>query len=410
MSSQTALDIPKIREDFPVLSTTMYGKPLVYFDNGATTQKPRTVIDRVRRLYEEKNATVHRGVHTLSEKMTEEYEGARELVRQFIHARNRSEIIFTSGATASVNLLAFSFGEKYVHEGDEIILSEMEHHSNLVPWQMMCERKNARLKVVPFDDRGELDMEAYRTMFSPKTRLVSMVHVSNSLGTINPVKEIIRIAHENGVPVMLDGAQAIQHGQVDVQDLDADFYVFSGHKIYGPNGIGVLYGKEKLLDALPPWQGGGDMVDCVRFDKTTYNTLPFRFEAGTTNYIGAIGLGEAIRYIEGIGFEPIALHERELLEYATKRLRSIPRLTIYGNAHNKISVISFLLDGIHPYDTGMILDKMGVAVRTGTHCTQPVMEHFDISGTIRASMVFYNTLEEIDILTGALKKASAMLG
>ncbi len=409
MKPVTGLDIKKIREDFPVLETRVYDKPLIYFDNGATTQKPRVVIDRVRDLYEHKNATVHRGVHALSSQMTEVYENARETVRAFINARDKSEIVFTSGATGSVNLLAFSFGEKYVQEGDEIIISEMEHHSNLVPWQMMCERKKARLKVVPFDDHGELMMDEYSRLFTERTRLVAMVHISNSLGTINPVKEIVRIAHENGVPVMLDGAQAIQHGNVDVRDLDVDYYVFSGHKVYGPNGIGVLYGKEKLLDQLPPYQGGGDMVDRVSFEKTTYNILPFRFEAGTTNYIGAAGLAEALNYVSRLGLENIAAHESDLLRYATAKLSDIPGLKIYGTAPGKIPVISFLLDGIHQYDVGMILDKMGIAVRTGTHCTQPVMDHFSISGTIRASMVFYNTEEEIDRFADAVNKASTML-
>ncbi len=409
MTSLTGLDINRIREDFPVLKTLVYGRPLVYFDNGATTQKPRVVIDRIKELYTLHNATVHRGVHSLSNQMTGEYENARETVREFINAKDKNEIIFTSGATGSINLLAFSFGEKFVREGDEIILSEMEHHSNIVPWQMMCRRKNAILKIVPFDENGELMMNEYRGMFSEKTRLVAMVHVSNSLGTINPVREIVNIAHENGVPVLLDGAQAIQHGNVDVSDLDVDFYAFSGHKIFGPNGIGVLYGKERLLDQLPPYQGGGDMVDCVSFEKTTYNVLPYRFEAGTVNYIGAIGLAEALRYVRNTGFENIAAHEKELLSYATMKLSAIPGLRIYGSAREKISVVSFLLEGIHPYDAGMILDKMGIAVRTGTHCTQPVMDHFHISGTIRASMVFYNTGEEIDMFTDAVEKAVSML-
>jgi cysteine desulfurase/selenocysteine lyase len=409
MESLTGTDIKKIRNDFPLLGKTIYNRPLVYFDNGATTQKPQIVIDRIRDLYEHHNATVHRGVHTLSGKMTEAYEMARETVRDFINARRTSEIVFTSGATGSVNLVAFSFGEKYIGEGDEIIVSEMEHHSNIVPWQMLCDRKKAVLKVVPFDENGELIMNEYRRMFSDRTRLVAMVHVSNSLGTVNPVKEIIRIAHENKVPVLLDGAQAIQHGKVDVRDLDADFYVFSGHKVFGPNGIGVLYGKENLLESIPPYQGGGDMVDCVSFEKTTYNDLPLKFEAGTMNYIGAIGLGEALKYVRSIGIDNITSHEQELLDYATEMLASVPEITIYGTAAHKIPVISLLLNKIHHYDTGMILDKMGVAVRTGTHCTQPVMDHFNISGTVRASMVFYNTTEEIEIFVDALKKASAML-
>ena len=402
-------DVQKIRQDFPILQSMIYGKPLVYLDNGATTQKPEIVIDKEKGLYEKKNSSIHRGVHFLSDQMTDEYELAREKVRLFINARSKSEIIFTSGATGSINTVAFSFGEKYFKEGDEIILSEMEHHSNILPWQMLCERKNGKLRIIPFNDRGELIMEDYAHLFNDKTRLVAVTHVSNSLGTINPVKEIIRISHEHNIPVLLDGAQAIQHGRVDVQDLDCDFYVFSGHKIYGPTGTGILYGKENSLDSLPPYQGGGDMVDCVSFEKTTYNILPFKFEAGTTNFIGAIGLGTAIDYVNSIGIDNIIHHEKELLNYAVTELENIGDVRFYGTAEKKISILSFLLKGIHPYDTGMILDKAGIAVRTGTHCTQPVMDHFKIPGTVRASMVFYNTFEEIDILAGALKKVQAMI-
>lgn len=402
-------DVQKIREDFPVLQTLVHGKPLIYLDNGATTQKPRVVIDKVRELYETKNSSIHRGVHHLSEMMTEEYEVARNTVKDFINASSSSEIVFTSGTTGSINLLAFSFGEKFVKVGDEIIISEMEHHSNIVPWQMLCERKKARLRIIPFDENGELIMNEYKLLFSNKTRLVAVTHVSNSLGTINPVKDIIHIAHEHNVPVMLDGAQAVQHGKVDVQSLGCDFYVFSGHKIFGPTGIGVLYGKETLLDVLPPYQGGGDMVDCVRFEKTSYNILPFKFEAGTSNYIGAIGMGKAIEYIRGIGVENISKQENSLLEHATRLVNSIGDIRIYGNAEEKISILSFLPENVHPFDMGMILDKMGIAVRTGTHCTQPVMDHFNISGTIRASMVFYNTLEELDALAAGIKKALQML-
>ena len=408
--TSTGFDIEKIRQDFPILSTKVYNKPLVYFDNGATTQKPHQVIDKISEIQRNTNSSIHRGVHHLSGKMTEEYENAREIVREFLNARDKSEIVFTSGATGSINLLAFSFGEKFIREGDEIIISEMEHHSNIVPWQMLCERKKAKLRIIPFDENGELILNEYKLLFSERTRLVSIVHVSNSLGTINPVKEIIRIAHDHNVPVMVDGAQAVQHGPVDVRELDADFYVFSGHKIFGPTGIGVFYGKEKLLDQLPPYQGGGDMVDCVKFEKTTYNILPFRFEAGTANYSGAIGLGEALKYIQSIGPANIAAHEKQLLEYATSRLSEIEGLTIYGNAKNKIPVISFLLNSIHPYDTGMILDKLGIAVRTGTHCTQPVMDHFRIEGTIRASMAVYNTKDEVDLLVEGVKRAKVMLG
>ena len=409
MSDTVNFDIQKIREDFPILHTRVHNKPLVYFDNGATTQKPRVVIEKVKELYELKNSSIHRGVHHLSEMMTEEYEYARRVVKEFINAADTNEIIFTSGATGSINALAFSFGEAYVHEGDEIIISEMEHHSNIVPWQMLCERKKARLRIIPIDEQGELILNEYKLLLNEKTRLVAVTHTSNSLGTINPVKEIIKLAHEHNVPVMVDGAQAVQHGKVDVQDLNCDFYVFSGHKIFGPTGIGVLYGKEELLDALPPYQGGGDMVDCVRFEKTTYNVLPFKFEAGTTNYIGAIGMAAAIEYVKSIGVENIISHEKKLLEYMVQRIQEIENIAIYGTAKNKISIVSFLPDGIHPYDMGMLIDKMGIAVRTGTHCTQPVMDHFNIGGTIRASMVFYNTLEEIDIFIDAVKKAKMML-
>ncbi len=409
MSTQ-GFDIDKIRSDFPILDRKVYNKPLVYFDNGATTQKPNAVIDKTNEINSFLNSSIHRGVHNLSGQMTEQYEEARETVRNFINARDTSEIVFTSGTTGSVNLVSFSFGEKYIKEGDEIIISEMEHHSNLVPWQILCERKKASLKIIPFDNDGVLLLNKYRNLFSERTKLVSIVHASNSLGTINPVKDIIRIAHENNIPVMVDGAQAIQHGDVDVQDLDADFYAFSGHKVFGPTGIGVLYGKERFLDEMPPYQGGGDMVDCVSFDKTTYNVLPFKFEAGTANYTGAVGLSEALKYISVVGLDQIRAHEQKLLDYATEHLKRIKGLTIYGNAQQKIPVISFLLDNIHPYDTGMILDKMGIAIRTGSHCTQPVMDHFEITGTVRASMVFYNTIEEIDIFIKAVQQAKMMLG
>lgn len=403
------LDLNKIRADFPILSREVYNRPLVYMDNGATTQKPRVVTEKLEEIHNLTNSSIHRGVHYLSNKMTEEYEAARETVREFINAKDKAEIIFTSGATGSINMLAFSFGEKYITKGDEIIISAMEHHSNLVPWQLLCERKNSRLRIIPFDKNGELMLDEFRKLFNDKTKLVSIVHVSNSLGTINPVKDMIATSHRHNVPVMVDGAQAVQHGAVDVLDLDADFYAFSGHKVFGPNGIGVLYGKERLLDKLPPYQGGGDMVDCVTFDKTTYNILPFKFEAGTANYPGAIGLAEALKYVKNCGIDNIVRHEKRLLEYATQKLESIEDLRIYGMARHKIPVISFLLGPIHPYDTGMILDKLGIAVRTGTHCTQPVMDHFQISGTVRASMALYNTEEEIDRLVEAISKAREML-
>lgn len=402
------LDIQKIREDFPILGVKVYDKPLVYLDNGATTHKPRVVIDAVREVYEKQNSSIHRGIHYLSEQMTEAYEQARDTVRKFINALSTTEIIFTHGATSAINAVAFSFGEKYVNEGDEVLISEMEHHSNIVPWQMLCERKHAHLKVIPFDDNGEIDMEQYRKMLNDKTRIVAVNHASNSLGTVNPVKEITRIAHEKNIPVLIDGAQIVQHGEVDVRDIDCDFFVFSGHKIFGPTGIGVLYGKEKILEEIPPYQGGGDMVDCVTMEKTTYNELPFKFEAGTTNYTGAIGLAKALDYVSGIGIENIIAYEHELTRYAGEQLASMEGIRIFGNARERISVFSFHMADIHPYDAGMVLDKMGIAVRTGTHCTQPVMDHFNISGTIRASMVFYNTMEEVDMLMSALQRVRKM--
>lgn len=410
MESLSDIQIEEIRKDFPILSTKIYGKPIIYFDNGATTQKPHVVIDVISEFYREKNSSVHRGVHYLSDRSTEAYEKARDTVRKFINARSANEIIFTSGATGSINAVAFSFGEKFVGPGDEVLISGMEHHSNIIPWQMLCERKKARLKVFPFSPDGEIDFEKYTASFSEKTRIVAVTHVSNTLGTINPVKEMVSYAHKHNVPVLVDGAQAIQHGHVDVTDMDCDFYVFSGHKVYGPNGIGVLYGKSKWLEELPPYQGGGDMVDKVTFEKTTYNVLPYKYEAGTTNYVGAIGLRTALDYITKIGVDKIAGYERSLLQYATEKLSSISGLKIYGNSKNKISIISFLIDQIHPYDAGMILDKMGIALRTGTHCNQPVMDFYGIEGTLRASMVFYNTKKEVDSLYEGLLKVKKMLG
>lgn len=401
-------DINKIRKDFPILAQKVYNKPLVYLDNGATTQKPQCVIDIVNEFHSRQNSSIHRGLHYLSEQATEAYENARKIVKEFINASSTNEIVFTSGATGSINALAFSFGEKYINGGDEIIISEMEHHSNIVPWQMLCERKNAVLKVVPFTEDGELVISTYKNLLSKRTKLVAITHVSNSMGTINPVKGIVKLAHDAGALIMLDGAQAVQHMDVDVYDLDCDYYVFSGHKIFGPTGIGVLYGKERLLYELPPYQGGGDMVDCVTFEKTTYNELPFKFEAGTTNFIGAIGLGKAIEYLQNIGLSNVTEYEDDLFQYANQKLHQIEGLKIYGNAKQKVSIFSFLLDGIHMYDTGMILDKMGIATRTGSHCTQPVMDHFEISGTMRASFVMYNTKEEVDLLCEALEKVKQM--
>jgi len=386
----------------------VYDKNLLYFDNGATTQKPKCVIDTVGEVYSTYNANIHRGVHLLSDLSSEAYENAREKVRSFINAGKREEVVFTSGATGSINAIAFSFGERYIKPGDEIIISHLEHHANIVPWQMMCERKGAVLRVIPINDTGEIIFDEYLKLISSKTKLVSVAQVSNALGTILPVNEIIAAAHAYNVPVLIDGAQGIQHGVVDMKEMDCDFYVFSGHKIYGPTGIGILYGKEKWLSELPPYQGGGDMVEKVTFEKTTYNELPFKFEAGTMNYTGAIGLASALDYVLTIGREDIEIREKELLSYATNLLTSIKGLTIYGNSVSKISTISFLLDGIHQYDAGMILDKMGIAVRTGTHCAQPVMDYFGIDGTIRASLCFYNTKEEIDILATAIEKVITM--
>jgi cysteine desulfurase/selenocysteine lyase len=403
------LNIEQIRKDFPILQQQVYNKALIYLDNGATTQKPQVVIDTLREIHEKQNASIHRGIHFLSEQMTNRYEAARETVRAFINAASTQEIIFTSGATGSINAVAFSFGEKYVGAGDEILISEMEHHSNIVPWQMLCERKGALLKVIPFDEKGELQLDHLDELLSEKTRIVALTHASNSLGTINPVKEVIRRAHELEIPVLLDGAQMVQHGEVDVRELDCDFYVFSSHKIFGPTGSGVLYGKEALLEELPPYQGGGDMVDQVSFEKTTYNTLPFKFEAGTTNFTGAIGLAAALNYLQSVGIEEIARYEQDLIRYTREKLEGIEELKLYGVSDRRISVFSFLLENIHTYDAAMILDKMGIAVRTGTHCTQPVMDHFGITGTIRASLVFYNTMEEVDRLVEGIDRTIKML-
>ncbi len=400
--------IEEIRSEFPILSAIVHGKPLVYLDNGATTQKPEQVIRVMDELYRTANANVHRGVHSLSDIVSERYEAARETVRAFINAPGREEVIFTAGTTASINAVAFSFGERFVTEGDEILISGMEHHANIVPWQMLCERKKAKLKVIPFTDEGVLDLEAYRNMLTERTRIVAVTHVSNVLGTVNPVKEIVADAHRHGIPVLIDGAQGIQHGIVDVTDIGCDFYVFSGHKVYGPNGIGVLYGKENLLNEIPPYQGGGDMVANVTFEKTTYNELPFKFEAGTTNFSGAIGMAAALDYLSALGREAVAEREQALLARATTGLSSISGMRIYGTAPHKVSVISFLPGSIHQYDAGMILDKMGIAVRTGTHCAQPVMERYGISGTIRASIAFYNTEEEIDALVQGVRKVTQM--
>ena len=400
----TFFNVEAVRKDFPILERTIYGKPLVYLDNAATTHKPKVVIERLKEYYESENSNIHRGVHYLSQLATNKFEETREKVRKFINASSVKEIIFTKGATDSINLFASSFGRKFISEGDEIIITQMEHHANIVPWQMLCEANKAVLKYIPIDDNGELILSDLEKLITPKTKLISFLHVSNSLGTINPAKEIISIAHKHGIKVLLDGAQSIQHSKVDVRDLDADFFVFSGHKIYGPTGTGVLYGKESLLNELPPYQGGGDMIRVVTMEKTSYNELPYKFEAGTPNIAGIVGLGTAIDYVNTIGLENISNYEHELLVYAEKKLLEIEGVKIIGTAKNKAAVISFVLEGIHPHDVGTILDSEGVAIRAGHHCTQPIMQRFGIPATARASFSFYNTMEEVDQLALAIKK------
>ncbi|MDF1675955.1 MAG: cysteine desulfurase [Vicingaceae bacterium] len=399
----------KIRKDFPILHRQVNGKPLVYFDNGATSQKPQQVIDVINRYYQHENSNIHRGIHTLSQEATDAYEKARTMVQQFINAKHNHEVIFTSGTTGSINLVASSFGKKHLQAGDEIIISTMEHHSNIVPWQMICEEKGAILKVIPISDEGELLMEEFEKLLSSKTKLVSITHVSNTLGTINPVKEIIKLAKKAGAFVLIDGAQAVPHTKVDVQALDCDFYAFSAHKMFGPTGVGILYGKEIILNELPPYQGGGDMIKTVTFEKTTYNELPHKFEAGTPNIVGGLGLAAAIDYMNNIGLTNIEAYEHELLSYATEKIKQIEGIRIIGEAANKASVLSFLVDGTHPSDIGMIIDKLGIAIRTGHHCTEPLMNRFDIPGTARASFAFYNTKEEIDTFILALERALKML-
>lgn len=402
------LDIQAIRNDFPILSRKVYDKDLIYFDNAATTQKPRCVVEKIEDGYYNVNANIHRGVHFLSQAATEAHEEARKTVRQFINARQANEIVFTRGTTESINLIASSFTDAFMREGDEVIISEMEHHSNIVPWQLLAARKGIAIKVVPVTEKGELDMAAFRSLFSEKTKLVSLTHVSNVLGTINPVKEIIEVAHSRNVPVLIDGAQAVPHLKVDVQELDADFYVFSGHKIYGPTGIGVLYGKEEWLNRMPPYQGGGEMIATVSFEKTTFGELPFKFEAGTPDYIGSTALARALQYVSSIGIEAIAAYEDELLKYATARLQEIKGVRIFGTSNRKGAVLSFLVGDIHHYDMGMLLDRFGVAVRTGHHCAQPLMQKLGVEGTVRASFSFYNTREEIDVFIEAVKRVAAM--
>ena len=401
-------DIQKIREDFPILDREVYGKPLIYLDNGATTQKPRQVVEAITDEYYSVNANVHRGVHFLSQQATELHEASRETVRRFINARSSNEIVFTRGTTESINLLASSFADSQMKEGDEVIVSVMEHHSNIVPWQLQAARKGIVLKVIPMNDRGELLLDEYEKLFSERTKLVSFAHVSNVLGTVNPAKEMIATAHAHGVPVLIDGAQSVPHMKVDVQDLDADFFAFSGHKIYGPTGVGVLYGKEEGLDNLPPYQGGGEMIQSVSFEKTTFNELPFKFEAGTPDYIGTTALAKALDYVSAIGMENIAAHEHELTLYAMQRLKEINGMRIFGEAEHKSSVISFLVGNIHHLDMGTLLDRLGIAVRTGHHCAQPLMIRMGIEGTVRASFGLYNTKEEIDMLAAGIERVSRM--
>ncbi len=401
-------DINKVREDFPILQREVYGKPLVYFDNGATTQKPRCVVEAITNEYYSVNANVHRGVHFLSQQATELHEASRETVRRFINARSTSEIVFTRGTTESINLLAASFGDAFMQEGDEVIVSVMEHHSNIVPWQLLAARKGIALKVIPMNDRGELLIDEYEKLFSDRTKIVCVAHVSNVLGTVNPVKRMIATAHAHGVPVLVDGAQSVPHMPVDVQDLDADFFAFSGHKVYGPTGVGVLYGKEAWLDKLPPYQGGGEMIQSVSFEKTTFNELPYKFEAGTPDYIGTTSLAKALDYVSALGMDQIVAYEHELTQYAMDRLRTIEGMRIFGEAAEKGSVVSFLVGNIHHFDMGTLLDRLGIAVRTGHHCAQPLMQRLGIEGTVRASFALYNTKEEIDVLVAGVERVCRM--
>jgi len=406
MLKQTEID--KLRADFPILTREVYGKQLVYLDNAATTQKPRCVIDKITEIYTTVNANVHRGVHFLSQEATEVHEASRKVVQQFIHAASPNEIVFTRGATESINLVASSFCNAFCSEGDEILISAMEHHSNIVPWQMQAERLGLKLRVAPINERGELLLEQLEQLITPRTKLIAVTHISNVLGTVNPIKAIIDIAHRHDVLVLIDAAQSVQHTKVDVQALDCDFLAFSSHKIYGPTGVGVLYGKEKWLNALPPYQGGGEMIASVSFEKTTYNTLPYKFEAGTPDYVGAAALAEALRYLTAIGIDKIASYEQELLSYATEKLSSIAGLRIIGTAAEKRSVLSFLVEGVHPYDMGTLLDRMGIAVRTGHHCAEPLMRVLGIDGTVRASFAFYNTREEVDLLAEGIVRIVKM--
>lgn len=405
---EIASNITRIREDFPILTSTVHKHPLVYLDNAATTQKPWSVIKKIEEGYTRQNANVHRGVHFLSQMATEAHEAARATVQQFLGAAHTHEIIFTRGTTESINLVAYSFGETFLKQGDEVIVSEMEHHSNIVPWQLLQQRKGIIIKVIPFNQQGELDLTEYASLFSERTKLVAVTHVSNVLGTINPVKQLVQIAHKHDVPILIDGAQSVPHIAVNVQDLDADFYVFSGHKIYGPTGIGVLYGKEKWLDAMLPYQGGGEMIAQVSFEKTTFNELPYKFEAGTPDFIGSTALAEAIRYVQNLGMDQIAAYETYLLNYATQKLQQVGDVRFFGTSSHKSAVISMQVGDIHHYDMGTLLDKLGIALRTGHHCAQPIMKHYGIEGTLRASFALYNTTQEIDALIAGIERVKQL--
>jgi cysteine desulfurase/selenocysteine lyase len=399
------MDIERIKRDFPILAERIHGKRLVYLDNAATSQKPRAVIDAIVHYYDHLNANIHRGVHTLSVRATEAHDEARETVRRFIQAADANEIIFVRGATEAINLVAQTYGRANVGEGDEVLITAMEHHSNIVPWQMLCEEKRAHLRVAPIDDAGDLELDAFEKLLSPRTRIVAVTHVSNALGTVNPLRKIIQLAHAHDVPVLVDGAQAVPHLPVDVQALGCDFYAFSGHKVYGPTGIGVLYGKEEILAEMPPYQGGGDMISSVTFEKTTYNVVPYKFEAGTPDIAGAIGLGAALEYVSRLGMEKIAAHEHDLLVYATEKVGALPGVRLIGTASHRAGLLSFVMDGVHPHDLGTILDREGIAIRTGHHCAQPVMERFKIPATARASFAVYNTREDVDALVEGMRKA-----
>ena len=403
-----ALDIEKIRSEFPILSRKVYDQPLVYLDNAASSQKPQAVIDRLNAYYTAENSNVHRGVHKLSQEATDQYEGAREKVRAFINAAHSHEVIYTRGTTDAINLVASSFGRHHLTEGDEVLISTMEHHSNIVPWQMICEERGAHLKVLPITPEGAIEFDTFVGMLTERTKILALCHVSNSLGTINPIARMTEEAHKRDIVVVVDGAQAVPHMRVDVQRLDVDFYCFSSHKMFGPTGIGILYGKENLLESMPPYQGGGDMIDVVSFEKTTYNTLPHKFEAGTPHIAGGIGLGAAIDYMEAVGLEAIEAYEHELLDYGTRTLSEIPGVRLVGTAPEKASVLSFLVGDIHPYDAGTILDRLGIAVRTGHHCTQPLMDHWNIPGTVRASLAFYNSTSDIDTLAAGIQKVKTL--